>query len=71
MGGTWRSEDFAGEAIFQLYCLTIDDDLLGPGRRPVARAAVGHIWGKNSWNISAIFKSYFISLGMHEQVMGS
>lgn len=46
MGGTWRSEDFAGEAIFQLNCLTVDDNLLGPGRRPVARAAIGHICGK-------------------------
>lgn len=46
MGGTWRSEDFAGKAIFQLHCLTVDDDLLGPGRGPVARAAIGHVCGK-------------------------
>lgn len=46
MGGTWRSEDFAGKAIFQLDCLTVDDDLLGPGRGPVARAAIGHVCGK-------------------------
>lgn len=71
MGGTWRSEDFAGEAIFQLNCLTIDDDLLGPGRRPVARAAVGHIWGKKQLEHFSYFKCYLISLGMHEQVMGS
>lgn len=53
VGGTWRSEDFAGEAIFQLNCLTIDDDLLGPGRRPVARAAVGHICGKTQFEHKA------------------
>lgn len=46
VGGTWRSEDFAGKAIFQLHCLTVDDDLLGPGRGPVARAAIGHVCGK-------------------------
>lgn len=53
MGGTWRSEDFAGKAIFQLNCLTVDDDLLGPGRRPVARAAIGHVCGKKSQNMKA------------------
>lgn len=46
VGGTWWSEDFAGKAILQLNCLTVDDDLLGPGRRPVPRAAIGHICGK-------------------------
>lgn len=46
MGGTWRSEDFAGKAIFQLDRLTVDDDLLGPGRGPVARAAIGHVCGE-------------------------
>lgn len=43
VGGTWRSEDLAGEAILQLDCLAIDDHLLGPGRRPVASTAIGHI----------------------------
>lgn len=47
MGGTWRSEDLAGEAILQLYRLAIDDHLLGPGRRPVASAAISHIFGKS------------------------
>lgn len=47
MGGTWRSEDLAGEAILQLDCLTVNDHLLGPGRRPVASAAISHILGKN------------------------
>lgn len=46
VGGTRWSEDFAGKAIFQLDSLTIDDDLLGPGRRSVARAAIGHICGE-------------------------
>lgn len=46
MGGTWRSEDFAGKAVFQLHRLTVDDDLLGPGRGPVARAAIGHVCGR-------------------------
>lgn len=60
VGGTWRSEDFAGEAIFQLNCLTIDDDLLGPGRRPVARAAVGHICGKKQLEHKAkLFQELF------------
>ena len=46
MGGTWWSEDFAGEAIFQLDCLAVDYHLLRPGRRPVARAAISHILGR-------------------------
>ncbi len=47
MGGTWWSEDLAGEAILQLDCLAIDDHLLGPGRGPVPSAAIGHILGKS------------------------
>lgn len=47
MGGTWWSEDLAGEAILQLDCLAIDDYLLGPGRRPVPSTAIGHILGKS------------------------
>lgn len=43
MGGTWWSEDFARKAILQFDCLTVDDHLLSPGRRPVARAAISHI----------------------------
>lgn len=46
VGGTWRSEDLAGEAILQLDCLAVDDHLLCPGGRPVAGAAVSHIFGK-------------------------
>lgn len=44
MRGTWRSEDLAGEAVLQLDGLAVDDHLLGPGGRPVAGAAVCHIW---------------------------
>lgn len=44
VGGTWRPEDLAGEAVLQLDCLAVDDHLLGPGRGPVAGAAVGHVW---------------------------
>lgn len=47
VGGTWRSEDLAGEAILQLDRLAIDDHLLGPGRRPVASTAISHIFGKS------------------------
>lgn len=46
MGGTWRSEDLAGEAVLQLDRLAVDDHLLCPGGRPVAGAAVSHIFGK-------------------------
>lgn len=47
MGGTWRSEDLAGEAILQLDCLAVDDHFLGPGRRPVASTAISHIYGNS------------------------
>lgn len=43
VGGTWWSEDLAGEAVLQFDCLAVDDHLLGPGWRPVACAAVSHI----------------------------
>lgn len=46
VGGTWRSEDLAGEAILQFDCLAIDDHLFSPGRGSVARTAIGHIFGK-------------------------
>ena len=46
MGGTRWPEDLAGKAVLQLYCLTIDDDLLGPRRRPVACATIRHIFKK-------------------------
>lgn len=45
MGGAWRSEDLAGEAVLELDRLAVDDHLLRPGRRPVAGAAVGHVCG--------------------------
>lgn len=45
MGGTWWSEDLAGEAVLQLDCLAVDDHLLRPGGRPVAGAAVRHVCG--------------------------
>lgn len=51
MGGTWRSEDLASEAIFQLDRLAVDDHLLGPGRRPVAGTAISHILGKSERKI--------------------
>lgn len=46
VGGTWRSEDLAGEAVLQLDCLPVDDHLLRPGGGPVAGAAVGHVFGR-------------------------
>lgn len=46
VGGTWRSEDLAGEAVLQLDCLAVDDHLLRPGGGPVAGAAVGHVFGR-------------------------
>lgn len=44
VGGTWRPEDLAGEAVLQLDCLAVDDHLLGPGWGPVAGAAVSHVF---------------------------
>lgn len=46
VGGTWRSEDLAGEAVLQLDRLAVDDHLLRPGWRPVAGAAIGHVFGR-------------------------
>lgn len=43
VGGSGRPEDLAGETILQLDRLAVDDHLLGPGRRPVAGAAVSHV----------------------------
>lgn len=48
VGGTWRSEDLAGEAVLQLDRLAVDDHLLGPGRGSVARAAIGHVYGEGA-----------------------
>ena len=43
MRGTRRAENFASEAVFELYWLIIDDHLFGAGRRPtVGRVATGH-----------------------------
>ncbi len=61
MGGTRRSEDFAGEAVLQLDCLAIDDDLLGPGRRPVAGAAISHVLRKTEKQIHKNCKKSTIS----------
>ena len=36
VGGSRRAEDLAGEAVLQLDRLVADEDLLGPGRRPVS-----------------------------------
>lgn len=46
VGGTWRPEDLAGEAVLQLDCLAVDEHLLGPGRRPVAGGAISHVFGR-------------------------
>lgn len=46
VGGTWRSEDLAGEAVLQLDGLAVDDHLLRPGRGPVAGAAISHVFGR-------------------------
>lgn len=37
------SENFTREAVFQLHRLTLDEDLLGAGRRPIGRT-VERIW---------------------------
>jgi len=43
MRGPWRPEDLAGEAVFQLDRLALDQDLLGPWRRSIC-GAVQRIW---------------------------
>lgn len=35
MGGPGRAERFTSEAVFELYHLLVDEDLLGSGRRAV------------------------------------
>lgn len=41
MGGAWRAEDLAGEAVLELDHLLVDDDLLGAGWRPVGGGGRG------------------------------
>ena len=43
--GPRRPEDLAGEAVLELHRLPVDHHLPGPGRRPVAGAAVGPVYG--------------------------
>lgn len=39
VGGARRAEHLTGEAVFELYHLLVDEDLLGPRRRAVCRGS--------------------------------
>lgn len=74
MGGTRRSEDFAGETVLELHGLAVNCDLFRPRRRSVSRGAgaIGDVcWGDKNKPYVAVGRCSCSASGqMEAQLLG-